>query len=282
MLAARRLISLHIAGVLAFACAAAAYAQETTPVVDSPAPFSDRNIPLASDSTLACGYGVCGSSVTVSGGTSSVTIGKKHPATPPPPPPPPPPPAEPSCATRLASSAWQPSTQTQNRWVNASSACPAGQVGAVTWQAEQKSTRTASCSSPSAAVDPAWSGWSGWSATGATRDVSNSCQTTCATRLNTSPWNASPQTQTRWVNASAACPAGQIGSHTWQAQESSSRSAFCSVSKAADDPSWTGWSAWRVTGAVRNESNTCHKRIPPPPPPPPVCRRSQRPCPVRE
>src|SRR5690606_37417426 len=44
--------------------------------------------------------------------------------------------------------------------------------------------------------------------------TSNTC-TSCPT--------LSPQTQTQWVASSAACPSGQTGSHTWEREQSRSR-----------------------------------------------------------
>lgn len=54
----------------------------------------------------------------------------------------------------------------------------------------------------------------------------------------------------RWSAQSAACAAGQTGSHTWEAEEQ--RTSSCAA--GAQEPSWSGWVA---TGAVRADVNSC-------------------------
>ena len=93
--------------------------------------------------------------------------------------------------------------------------------------------------------------WSAWTDTGATRNQVNTC-TNCPA--------PSTQTQTQWVGASAACPAGQVGSYTWEAEQSQTRtlSYNCPAGTSTLPPATVGgWSAWANTGATRNAVNTC-------------------------
>lgn len=71
-----------------------------------------------------------------------------------------------------------------------------------------------------------------------------------------------PETEstTQWVGASQACPAGQTGAHTWEAEQAATRtrSYNCPAgTTAAPGPIYGGWTAWTFTGNRRNESNTC-------------------------
>ena len=124
-----------------------------------------------------------------------------------------------------------PTSQTQ--WVASSTTCPAGYTGSNTWEREQVQTRTCNMGT--------WSGWSAWSNTGNTRNAVNSCvEATCA----------GPAAQTQWLASSAACPAGQIGTRTWEREQVQSRS--CSFG------SWSGWGTWVDTGNIRGYSSTCY------------------------
>ena len=152
-----------------------------------------------------------------------------------------------------------PSTQSETQWVASSASCPAGQYGGTSWEREEARSRGVSynCPAGTTALPPATVGsWSAWSATGATRNVAGAC-VTCPAPV--------PQTETQWVNASAACPSGQVGSHTWEAQQSRARNgsyncpAGTSTLPAA---TWSAWSAWANTGARRNEVNTCAPSAP--------------------
>lgn len=112
--------------------------------------------------------------------------------------------------------------------------CPAG-----TWGMVQQ-TRTWSCPEAWASAEPGpWS------------DTGNTC-TACP----------GPETEstTQWVGASQACPAGQTGAHTWEAEQVATRqrSYHCPAgTTVAPGPTYGGWSAWNATGNRRNESNTC-------------------------
>lgn len=71
---------------------------------------------------------------------------------------------------------------------------------------------------------------------------------------------SSATTEIRWVARSAACPSGQGGSNTWEAQQTRSRTAsyVCPVGTTALPPaSFTPWSSWSDTGLTRNTVNTC-------------------------
>jgi len=71
-----------------------------------------------------------------------------------------------------------------------------------------------------------------------------------------------PETEssTQWVGASQACPTGQAGAHTWEAEQVATRqrSYGCPAgTTAAPGPTYGGWSAWSFTGTRRSETNTC-------------------------
>ncbi|UKE52866.1 hypothetical protein KFS84_10365 [Xanthomonas translucens pv. graminis] len=68
------------------------------------------------------------------------------------------------------------------------------------------------------------------------------------------------ETSTQWVGSSQACPTGQAGAHTWEAEQVATRqrSYNCPASTtAAPGPTYGGWSAWAFTGNRRGEENTC-------------------------
>lgn len=123
--------------------------------------------------------------------------------------------------------------QTEERWSARSAACPSGQIGTSTWEEQER--RSATCASPTSA--PAWGNWS---STGTKRNEENTCVALCA----------APAAETQWTNRSAACPAGQVGSNTWQAEQR--RTGYCPAQTGA--PAWNPWSD---TGATRNQVNTC-------------------------
>lgn len=148
-----------------------------------------------------------------------------------------------SCAPATCSG---PSTDT--RLDPRTGACPAGQTGATSWNAEQTTSRTCNAGT--------WSGWGAWSDTGATSGYASTCTPTAAPCVA-----PAPETTTRWTPTSAACPSGQSGTHTWEFAESHTRTAFC---PAATGPfSWNAWGAWSATGATRNDVNTCAPTAPP-------------------
>lgn len=161
----------------------------------------------------------------------------------------------PTCMQLLLTAPWNSSPQTNTQWVPQSNACPAGDTGSDTWQAQQQQTRTALCANASSTDSPTWSSWSDWQMTGATQNEVNTCSPTCATQL--SAISPNPQTNTQWVSASAVCPPGMIGSHTWEKQQTQSRTASCADPTSAAAPAWSVWSAWADTGQIRNEVNTC-------------------------
>ena len=152
-----------------------------------------------------------------------------------------------------------PTTQTQNQWVATPSSCAAAQYGTRSWEREQSQSRTVSYNCPAGTTTlpaPSYSSWGAWADTGVTRNQVNTC-TNCPA--------PSTQTQTRWVASSAACPAGYTGSHTWEREQSSTRSVSysCPAGTTTLPPATFGsWSAWANTGATRNVVNTC--TAPPP------------------
>lgn len=119
-----------------------------------------------------------------------------------------------------------------SQWLGTSGTCPVGQSGTYTWEYEQARSRTCNAGT--------WTAWSGWTSTGATRNVVNTCApSTCS-------GNSS---ESQWLGTSAACPAGQTGSNTWEYEQVRSRTCNAGT--------WTAWSGWTNTGAKRNEVNTC-------------------------
>lgn len=134
-----------------------------------------------------------------------------------------------SATARSFCSAPTPETQ----WVASSEDCPAGQDGTVTFEAEQQ--RVASCATPTSTPT-----WGAWSATGGRRNEVNSCFTPCVV----------PAAESQWVDRSTACPAGYLGSHTWQAEQQ--RTGYCP--SAGGSPAWN---AWTDTGSTRDEADTC-------------------------
>ena len=120
----------------------------------------------------------------------------------------------------------------QTDWMNSSQACPSGQIGEITWQAEQRrvSTCAAATGTPS---------WGSWLPTGTKRNENNTCATACTA-----------STQTQWTKKTGACPSMSTGTLSWEEEET--RSSTCSSETAA--PVWSQWSS---TGAKRNEAGTC-------------------------
>lgn len=133
---------------------------------------------------------------------------------------------------QLACSPPTPSTEVQ--WRQASEACPQGYSGNIFWDYEQE--RTASCPQSTGSYV-----WSDWRATGRTRNRDESqCVSLCQPDAPLE----------RWVQASGTCPAGQIGSVSFEARET--RTSTCAP--GASNPTT---SAWQRTGEIRNEVNSC-------------------------
>lgn len=134
-----------------------------------------------------------------------------------------------------------PSSQTQ--WLATSANCPAASWGSTAWEYEQIQNRTCTAG--------VWGAWGSWTNTGATRNASGSC-TACP--------GSSTETSTRWVASSASCPVGQSGSHTWEREQSGTRSVTYSCpagTTTAPSPSYGAWGGWTDTGNTRNVVNTC-------------------------
>lgn len=70
--------------------------------------------------------------------------------------------------------------ETQTRWQDRTTSCPAGQTGSIEMEAQQTRTRTTSYNCPSGTTSlpsPTVGSWSSWSDTGTTRNVVNNCVT---------------------------------------------------------------------------------------------------------
>lgn len=121
-------------------------------------------------------------------------------------------------------------------------ACLAGQYGLT----QQQRTGTYTC--PEAWDSPVLT-WGSWV------NASSSC-TTCPP--------PGQEATAQWVGVSAACPAGQTGTHTWEKEQRATRnySYNCPAGTTSlPAPSFGGWSAWQDTGAVRNVVNTCKSSV---------------------
>ena len=80
-------------------------------------------------------------------------------------------------------------TDTQTNWVNRERACPSGEAGNITYQAEQVRSQTVSYNCPAGTTSlpaPTYGSWSGWTDTGNTRNEVNNCV---------------PQQECSWVNS---------------------------------------------------------------------------------
>ena len=121
--------------------------------------------------------------------------------------------------------------------------CPAGTWGSQTADEQRNSTCASSTSTP------VWGGWTTTNTTG-----------TCSTCPANTTENAD-----RWVGMSAACPSGQVGSHTWEGRQVQQRSVTynCPAGTTAPPSAQYGsWAAWSATGETRSDVNTC--TVPPP------------------
>ena len=152
---------------------------------------------------------------------------------------PPPTPVAPPPTTVAACSAPASWTQTESR----SAICAAGQAGTVT----ERRTATHSYTCPEAWDAPVQtvSPWSAWT-------VSSSTCAACPA--------PSTQTDTQWVGTSSTCPSGQLGTITWEYQQTRSRSLSynCPAGTTSLPAATLGaWSSWSNTGATRAYSNTC-------------------------
>lgn len=86
---------------------------------------------------------------------------------------------------------------------------------------------------------------------GAWTDTGNTCAS-CPT--------PSTQTTTQWLPSSSACPSGQVGTITWQYEQSRSRSVSydCPAgTTSVPGPTYGAWSSWSNTGATSGYTNTC-------------------------
>lgn len=146
-----------------------------------------------------------------------------------------------------------PSTATEERWTAQTGACPAGQYGSTGWEREEQRSQTTTYSCPAGTTTlppPTIAPWTGWLATGVTRSPTGSC-TACPAPTHT--------TATQWVASSAACPIGQVGSHTWEREQTRTRSETysCPAGTLSLPSSTVSFSGWTDTGMTRNVVNTC-------------------------
>jgi len=146
-----------------------------------------------------------------------------------------------------------PSTENDTpQWVAQSSACPPTQTGLISWEREEIRTRSISYSCPAgttALPSPTTGAWGSWTATGATRNMINTCATSCVV--------LPPETQIQTIalpDVVAPCPPSQVGEirTTQEADQSRTRTYSCPAG------TWSPWSAWATT-AVRSTgtTNTC-------------------------
>lgn len=149
-------------------------------------------------------------------------------------------------------------TATETRTGYQTIGCPAGYVGQKDQSRPEERSRSRTAYCPAATGPYAWGAWSAytaWTGTGGWTTYNDTCALAC-----TLP-SPSTETQTQWVAMSGSCPVGQIGTITWEKQQSRQRTAYC---PAATGPySWGSWTAWSDTGSTRYYSNTCGD--PPPP-----------------
>lgn len=118
--------------------------------------------------------------------------------------------------------------------------CAVGSFGNGTTQSQRQSSVCAS-----ATATPTWS--APWT----TVSVGGAC----------SPCPAdSASSASRWTDASAACPAGQVGTHTWKVEEVQTTTTTYACNHSAGVANSNGSSVvggWVATGAKANEVNTC-------------------------
>lgn len=135
----------------------------------------------------------------------------------------------------------------ESRWIPYTAAnCPAGQFGLQNWQFAE--VRNASC--PAGSTAPSWGGWA-WNGMSGVF-VNNGTCANCPAPTN--------ESRTQWVASSAACPAGQSGSHTWEREQVSTRTISYSCpagSTSIPAPTTGAWGGWANTGATRSVVNTC-------------------------
>lgn len=139
--------------------------------------------------------------------------------------------------------------------------CPAGTFGPNPgideWRTNyQTRSRTASC--PAGASAPVWTDWTAWVTT------SSSGWNRTAYHCNNCQPNTT-QTETQWVGASRPCLEGQTGYHTWEKEQTRSRSVTYNCPAGATPthpaPTYGSWTSWADTGKTRSNKNTC--RCPP-------------------
>lgn len=124
--------------------------------------------------------------------------------------------------------------------------CATGYYGPLAGNRE----RFLNCASSSAQA----SSWTAWTVL-----VPNNGCTACPPNTN--------ETQTRWQARSQACPSGQVGTNTWEAQQVRTRTVSynCPTGTVTlPGPSYSSWGAYSDTGAVRNTVNTCTPQCTPP------------------
>lgn len=138
-----------------------------------------------------------------------------------------------------------PANSTQTRWVAHTAAnCSSGQYGKI--EREKQQRRTVSYSCPAGTKTLPSPTYGSYTDTGSIRNKSggNSC-TSC-------PSNT---TQYRWNARNPGCPSGQVGTHTYEMQQSRVRSYSCPAgTQTLPSPNYT---TYVDTGTKRNVVNTC-------------------------
>ena len=129
-------------------------------------------------------------------------------------------------------------------------ACPSGQISSVSPYSADGVTqkRTASCPAPTGSYV-----WSAWSQTG----------TTCASVCTAPPTTTA--TVDRWESTSPGCPAGQVGTYSYQYEQAQTNTTswHCPAPTGSATSTLTP-GAWNNTGQTQDVVNTCAPAIPPP------------------
>ncbi|CAN7533543.1 type IV pilus biogenesis protein PilM [Pseudoxanthomonas sp. LjRoot168] len=146
-----------------------------------------------------------------------------------------------------------PSTETNTQWVGVEEGCPAGQFGALFYEAEETQTRTTAFSCPAGTTtmpSPTTTGWSAWAKTGTRRNEAGNC-TTCPP--------PGVDTQREWVKVTGSCPIGQTGTISYEKEMIATRpvSFTCSGGSAMPEATYGPSGPWAESGAMRNNESTC-------------------------
>lgn len=148
-----------------------------------------------------------------------------------------------------------PGNTPETQWVPRSQTCPSGYVGSHAWEAEQRRTKSYACPAGTLALPTPT--YTAWADTGTRRGESNTCAPACVVPTPAIEVN----TETRTVNQSVPCPAGQTGTHIQSRSEARTQTRTASCPTTTGSVSWTPWSAWSAWAGVSEwatVSNTCN------------------------